>query len=198
MRNADLEDLAQFLRELQTETDRGLALVAASVLDDKLRAVLAAFFVEGSVASRLLDSGNAPLGTLSARADACLALGLIDDFEHAEITLVRKVRNEFAHGLHGTNFQSDPIRAYCSSLKSDLPEGAGHPTNDARFRFINSVASLVSRLYYRSEWVARERRMLKQWVSSDQVRWRLLEDEKPPEGVPVLGIFKKPSNPGDA
>jgi mannitol operon repressor len=197
MRNADLEDLGRFLRELQTESDRGLALVAASVLDDKLRGVLASFFVEGNAASSLLDSGNAPLGTLSARADACLALGLIDDVEHAEITLVRKVRNEFAHGLHGTTFQTEPIRGYCSSLKSDLPEGAGHPTSNARFRFINSVVSLVSRLYYRSEWVARERRMSREWVSADLVRWRSFENEKPPEGAPVMGIFKAPVNPGD-
>jgi mannitol operon repressor len=171
-------------------------LVAASVLDDKLRGVLASFFVEGNAASSLLDSGNAPLGTLSARADACLALGLIDDFEHAEVTLVRKVRNEFAHGLHGTTFHTEPIRGYCSSLKADLPEGAGHPTRDARFRFINSVVSLVSRLYYRSEWVARERRIVKEWVRADQVRWRSFENEKPPEGAPVLGIFKRPAEPG--
>ena len=168
------------------------------MLDDKLRGALDAFLVEGNAASRLLDDGNAPLGTLSARADACVALGLIDDFEHAEITLVRKVRNEFAHGLHGTNFQTEPIRGYCANLKSDLPEGAGHPTNDPRFRFINSVVSLVSRLYYRSEWVGRERRVAKEWVSADQVRWRSFEDEKPPDGAPVLGMFKKKSDPGAA
>jgi DNA-binding MltR family transcriptional regulator len=198
MRDADQEDLSRFLTELQTETDRGLALVAASVLDDKLRGVLTAFFAENSAASRLLDSGNAPLGTFSSRADACHALGLIDDFEHQEITLVRKVRNEFAHGLHGTRFQTEPIRGFCSSLKSNLPEDAGHPTTDARFRFINSVVSLVSRLYYRSEWVAKERRAAKEWVSPDQVRWRSFKDEKPPEGAPVLGIFKKGADPGSA
>jgi mannitol operon repressor len=198
MRNADLNDLSKFLRELQAESDRGLALVAASVLDDKLRGALDALLVEGGAASRLLDAGNAPLGTLSARTDACLALGLIDDFEHAEITLIRKVRNEFAHGLHGTNFQTEPIRGFCASLKSDLPDGAGHSINDARFRFINAAVSLVSRLYYRSEWIARERRTPKDWISPDQVRWRSFADEKPPDGAQVLGIFKKKSDSGAA
>lgn len=198
MQNEDIEDISRFLGELQAETDRGLALVAASVLDDKLRGVLATFFVESSVVSRLLDSGNAPLGTLSARADACLALGLINSFEHEEITLIRKVRNEFAHGLHGTNFQTERIRGYCSSLKSDLPEGAGHPTSDARFRFINSVVSLLTSLYYRPECVARERRVAKEWVSADKVRWHSFEQERPPEGAPVVGIFKKTSEPGAA
>jgi hypothetical protein len=186
-----MKDLSLFLQELQGESDRGLALVGASVLDEKLRATLAAFMAESGAASRLLDAGNAPLATFSARADACLALGLIDQFEHDEIRLVRKVRNEFAHGLHGTSFQSEPIKGYCSSLKSHLPEGAGHPTADARFRFIHSIVGLVSRLYYRAEWVARERRTLKEWVSPDQVRWRTLDEEPPPDGSPVLGVFKR-------
>jgi|SRR5581483_867719 len=195
MRDADLKDLSIFLAELQEETDRGLALVAASVLDDKLRAVLAAFFVENSAARRLLDTQNAPLGTFSARADACFALGLIDDFEHQEITLVRRVRNEFAHGLHGTHFQTEPIRGYCSSLKSNMPDGVGHPTNEARFRFTNAVVSLVNRLYYRSEWVERERRAPKEWVSTDQVRWRSFAEEKPPADTPVLRLFKNSLDP---
>lgn len=115
MRPEDLTDLSRFLEELQTESDRGLALVGASVLDDKVRATLASFFVECRPASRLLEVPNAPLGAFSARADLCLALGLVDQFEHTEISLIRKIRNEFAHGLHGTNFQSERIAAYCSS-----------------------------------------------------------------------------------
>jgi mannitol operon repressor len=190
MRTDDINDLARFLGELQSESDRGLALVGASVLDDKLRATLGAFFVECNAAQRLLEHANAPLGTFSARADTCLALGLIDQGEHEEISLIRKVRNEFAHGLHGTAFKSEPIRGYCSSLKSLLPEGAGHPTTDPRFRFINAVVSLVSRLYYRPEWVAKERRALKEWVNSEQVRWRSFESEPPPAGGPVLAIAK--------
>jgi mannitol operon repressor len=174
-----------FLGELQSESDRGLALVGASVLDDKLRAILGGFFVKCNAAQWLLEHANAPLETFSARADTCLALGL-DQGEHEEISLIRKVRNEFAHGLHGTSFKSEPIRGYCSSLKSLLPEGAGHPTADPRFRFINAVVSLASRLYYRPEWVAKERRALKEWVDSEQVRWRSFESERPPDGGPVL------------
>jgi mannitol operon repressor len=105
MKPEDRTDLARFLEELQHESDRGLALVGGAVVDDKLRATLAAFFVECSAVAKLIDQGNAPLGAFSARADACLALGLIDDFEYSEINLVRKIRNEFAHGLHGDTLQ---------------------------------------------------------------------------------------------
>jgi mannitol operon repressor len=110
MQTKDLEDLSTFLRELQAESDRGLALVGASVIDDKLAASVKAFLAESKVVPRLVDDANAPLGTFSSRVNACLSLGLIDQFEYDEITLIRKVRNEFAHGLHGTTFQDGTHR----------------------------------------------------------------------------------------
>src|SRR4051812_16444590 len=98
MQDDDLKDLSRFLAELQAESDRGLALVGAAVIDDRLRETLASFVVEGPLGARLLDGASAPLSTFSARTDACAALGLIDEFEYGEISLLRKVRNEFAHG----------------------------------------------------------------------------------------------------
>lgn len=39
------EDLASFVKELQNETDRGLPLVGAALIDDKLLNSLESFFV---------------------------------------------------------------------------------------------------------------------------------------------------------
>lgn len=133
MEATDVEYLARFLGELQTETDRGLPLVGAALIDARLQETLRAFMCEHRTAGKLLDEVNAPLGAFSARAQTCYALGLIDDHEYAEIELIRKVRNEFAHAKHGTTFRSDRVQGLCSSLKADLPEGAGYPTSDPRF-----------------------------------------------------------------
>src|SRR5215203_807353 len=132
----------------------------------------------------------------SARADACLALGLIDEFEYSEITLVRKIRNEFAHGLHGTHFNTEPIKGYCSGLRSNLPEEDGQPKLGPRFRFTNSVISLALRLYYRPDWVARERRVARAWVNADDIRWRSFVEEPPPIDKPVLAIGKRDDGSG--
>jgi mannitol operon repressor len=92
------EDLVSFIDELGQETDRGLPLVAAALIDDRLaEKTIRSFLRPGPLAAKLIDAGNAPLGTLSARADLCYALGLIDEYEHSEIAIIRKVRNEFAH-----------------------------------------------------------------------------------------------------
>jgi hypothetical protein len=194
MQPKDLDDLSLFLRELQSESDRGLALVGASVIDDKLRATLKSFLVDCKAGTKLLDEPSAPLATLSSRIDACLSLGLIDQFEYDEVTLIRKVRNAFAHGLHGTTFQTEPIPGLCSTLKSPLPIGIGDPTASPRFRYTNSVISIVTRLYYRPEWVAQERRVIKVWVTPDQVGWRSVEESLPPEGVPVLVMVNDKSS----
>lgn len=189
------EDLARFLDELGRETDRGLALVATALIDDRLTETLRCLFIKGPSTARLLDEGNSPLGTLSSRVDACSALGLIDDFEAAEITLIRKVRNEFAHAKHGISFQASKIHGLCASLKSPLPEGEGYPLGNPRFRFTNAAVCIVLRLYHRPEWVARERREPKEWVPMSQSEWRSFEKDPPSPREPIVGIgWRQPSS----
>lgn len=190
MRLDHAEDLAAFVSELQLETDRGLPLVGAALIDEKLLETLQSFFVEGKSSKRLLAGGNAPLGTLSSRVETCHALGLIDEFECSEISLVRKIRNEFAHSKHGISFGTERIKGLCASLEMDLPEGSDYPTSDPRFRFTNSIVGLALRLYYRPDWVRKERRSTKTWVQHADVRWRSVEDELPPKDGPFIAIGK--------
>ena len=69
---------------------------------------------------------------------------------------------------------------------SDLPEGAGWPINDPRFRFMNAAVAIVLRIYHRPEWVALEQRQPKSWLPISASEWRMFEKEKPPPGVPVM------------
>lgn len=186
------EDLAKFVDELRNESDRGLPLVAMALIDELLKESLRAFFCEGPSALRLLSGANAPLGTLSSRIEACYALGLIDRFEYSEVSILHKVRNEFAHAKHGTSFHLEKIKGLCASLQSDLPTGENYPLDDARFRFMNSTVKVVLRLYHRPDWVALERRKPKSWVSEDATKWRSFDDDPPPAGIsPVIAIALK-------
>lgn len=194
MRLDHVSDLSQFIDELKEESDRGLPLVGSSLIDEKLLKTLKAFLVEGKTTNRLLTGYNAPLGSFSSRTDACFALGLIDDYEYHEINIIRKIRNEFAHSKHGISFQTDNIQGYCSSLKSNLPGGNDYNTNNPRFRLINSIVSIVLRLYYRPEWVKIEKRKPKVWVDPEATKWRSVEDELPPEGMPVIVMAKDNSD----
>lgn len=186
----DVKNLNAFLSELQQETDRGLPLVAAALIDEKLSETLEMFFTNNRSSKKLLTDSNAPLGTFSARIEMSLALGLIDEDEYSEAQLVRKIRNKFAHEKHGLNFSSQPIVDLCNNFKADLPQGADYPIKAARFIFTNAVISLVMRLYYRPLYVKKEKRDFKKWIKDEDVRWRSFEDEKPTNQDSVLMIGK--------
>lgn len=184
------KDLADFIEELKQETDRGLALVAAALIDDRLTETLRSFFCDVPSTAKLLDEGNAALGTFSSRSDACYALGLIDEHEFNEIALLRKIRNEFAHAKHGTSFLTPRIQGLCSSLKSHLPDDGDCPTSDPRFRFTNAAVAIVLRLYHRPDWVAQEQRKGKSWLPLSFSEWRAFANEQPPPGTPIIVVAK--------
>lgn len=190
MRPNDQKAYFEFLQELHRESDRGLALIGGAFLDEKLAATLAAFFAADSPG--LLHGNNAPLGSFSARIETCFALGLIEEGKRNECDYIRRIRNEFAHKLVGTSFKQQRIVDLCKNLKSPLPDGpAAHPP---RFQFENAVIAMSSRLFYRPEYVALEKREAKQWISPAQVGWRRTADELPPDGMPVIAfgpLFRK-------
>lgn len=94
----EVEKLGLFLKEFNQESDRGAALLAASMLDESLQEIIESCLISNSSAKQLISGFNAPLGTFSARIKAAHALGLIMDHEFNEINLIRKIRNEFGHG----------------------------------------------------------------------------------------------------
>jgi hypothetical protein len=118
---------------------------------------------------------------------------LIEEGERNECDYIRRIRNEFAHKLVGTSFKQRRIIDLCSNLKSPLPDGpSAHPP---RFQFENAVIAMSSRLFYRPEYVAQEKRKAKQWVDPAQVGWRRTADELPPDGMPVIAfglVSRKP------
>lgn len=161
------EDIAKFVEELKCESDRGLPLVAAALIDDKLAETLRSFFCNVPTVGKLLDDSNAPLGTFSSRSETCYALGLIDEHEYKEIGLIRKIRNEFAHAKHGTSFKTPRVQGLCSTLQSSISDVAGYSMSDPKFRFMNSALAIVLRLYHRPDWVEKERRQLKSWPNQN-------------------------------
>lgn len=158
----EVEQLGAFLAAFNQESDRGAALVAAAMLDERLEEILCSFFVENSAARELLAGFNAPLGTFSSRASAAFALGLIQENEFKEISLIRKIRNEFGHGWESMSFESEPV----ASLTARLPWlGPAEFEAEAtlRSRFNAAVAILLTDLLWRVRLVHQERRCLKAW-----------------------------------
>jgi len=155
-------ELSRFLNAFNAESDRGAALAAAAMLDDRLSEILTAFLVEGASAKELLLGFNAPLGTFASRTAAAHALGLIQDNEYHEITLIRKIRNEFGHSWEGVSFESGKVASLCRQLPWLGP--AEHEAQSTlRVRHSFAVAILLTDLLWRTRLAASERRAVRLW-----------------------------------
>ena len=158
----EIEQLAAFLHEFNSESDRGAALTAAAYLEESLEDILRQFLAAVKETERLLSGYNAPLGTFSAKASAAFSLGLIQRNEYEELSLIRRVRNEFAHSWHEVDFTANKVVGLCSNLPwlgPDDPEIERTP----RSRFNFAVAILLIDLLWRARLVKKEQRIVKEW-----------------------------------
>lgn len=158
----DIEYFSRFLQEFQSETDRGAALVGAALIDTRLECLLCSHLISDEIAGELVVGNSAPLGTFSARIKMAYALCLITELEFKECEIVRRVRNEFAHSVHGLTFGSQKPAALCQNLKANTPDGARFG-GDPRHLFINAVVFLSLALWHRPEHATEFKAKVREW-----------------------------------
>jgi len=157
------ENLADFTEQFADESDRGAALISATLLEADLRSLIAAFLIEDEdEINRLLGSDeywDCPLGTFGARIRAAYCLGLISRDEFHDLGIIRRVRNNFAHELDTMSFGDEQIRNRCNSLRiaQRLPT---HISSSPRERFLFATGALSISLSSRTWRAADERRQV--------------------------------------
>ena len=108
----EILQLGAFLNNFNQESDRGAALSAAAVLEDRLEEIIKAFLIDGKSSLKLLDGFNAPIVNFSSKILLAHALGLLQDDEFQQIELLRRIRNQFAHTWEYLNFESNSIKSF--------------------------------------------------------------------------------------
>ena len=100
-----LQEWSGFFDELKSESERGAAILASVWIESLLERKLRIQFAKGnSETRRKLFDLNGPFSAFSSKTLVAHALGWIDSEVFHDINLVRKIRNVFAHELHGTDF----------------------------------------------------------------------------------------------
>ena len=101
----------------------GAALTGAAIADQQLQDAL---LTKMKKLSRKLEDelfkGYGPLSSLSAKIALAYALGLVDSTTHKRLTVMRQIRNKFAHADDFTTFESPEIRRLLAQFPADCDE----------------------------------------------------------------------------
>ena len=109
-------DIGSEIRELSTKSQAGTVLVSAAVVEDHLQKLLLTKMrtLSNNKAKRIF---NGPLRSFAAKIDVAYAFELIDDELYDDLTVIRDIRNEFAHSVVETDFSSPEIIELVQKLK---------------------------------------------------------------------------------
>ena len=127
----DSKQWSGFFDELRSESDRGGTILAGVWIDNLLERKLRALFTEGnSDTRRKLFDLNGPFSGFSSKILAAYSLGWIDSDIFHDINVVRKIRNLFAHELHGIDLESQRLQRLIEKFK--IPSRYYHDWNELR------------------------------------------------------------------
>lgn len=116
-----LDDLGEFLQQALAWIDRGQAatvLKSVAVYENVLQQCLEACMRPLSAKMRVrLFNGYGPISSLAAKSDIAYAFRLLSDADYADLQIIRKVRNEFAHAQDILGFEKPQIEALVSRMQ---------------------------------------------------------------------------------
>ena len=139
-----LDDVFAMMKAISAESDRGSSLLAASYLDEGLKKLLLAFMIEDGTSAKLMKGETSPLSTFSAKISTCFALGLISRNSHHNLTLIRRIRNDFAHEIAADSFNIESLSDRCKGL---MVYGGSPPGSSPRAIFNLAVLSVLAEVH---------------------------------------------------
>ena len=109
---------SRFFDELRLESDRGATILASVWIEKLLERKLRAMFAKGNSATQRKLFDNGPFSNLFSKTLAAHGLGWIDSDTFHDINLIRKIRNLFAHELHGLDLESRKVQQLIDQFKT--------------------------------------------------------------------------------
>ena len=114
------DSFGAFIEEITAQSDRACALVAAASLDNILKNILVTefFHLDESEIEAMFDANNAMLSSFSNKIVLAHALSCITDEDKGDLSIIRRIRNVFAHTAVNIDFDTDVISNECIKLKA--------------------------------------------------------------------------------
>lgn len=152
---SQVEAFDEFVHQFKEETDRAAVILGTSKLDFQLSQLVNHFLVPNYSKNDDLFDGDGPLSTFSAKINLAFRLGLIDSQFAKALHIVRRIRNDFAHGVYNTRLDTgvhrDRIRELSalfakSQLFSEVKELYFSDKSESTSDFFAVLTLMVARL----------------------------------------------------
>jgi len=113
----DLLDWNKMVHAFHSESDRGAALIAGGFVEHALGSYLRALATVPTIAEELF-APMGPLSSFSQRTAVAYAYGFICKTYYDDLTLIRRIRNHFAHHPLDTTFETDKVASEAAALST--------------------------------------------------------------------------------
>ena len=150
MKPVDLsnEDYQSMVVLFQNETDRGAAVLAGSYVENYLGLYLKSKMSDTSVADKVFGQDGS-LSTFHQRIYFAQAFGFLSKAQCADLLLIKKIRNHFAHHPKEASFASKPVSDWVEKLHSALipirmPDGTDSKIDDPRICYLLSSGMFIA------------------------------------------------------
>jgi len=111
------EDEAQILETLDHDSDRAVAVIVGSMIENRLQRALRVRMPQDKKAIDKVFKYPGPLSSFAAKIDVAYLNGLVSKDAYEDLKRFKDIRNDFAHELDIRNFNSESIKIIADQLK---------------------------------------------------------------------------------
>ncbi|HEV2382975.1 MAG TPA: MltR family transcriptional regulator [Terriglobia bacterium] len=141
----DLAEANAWAKELFNESDRGAVLIGSAYLEQMVERLLRAKMIGNSKVVDGLFEPHSALSTFASCTGLVYALGWIGSQMHADLSAIRKIRNDFAHSALPLTLEDPSARDRCKNLQV-LKFEPQRELKTAKDHFVVAVFFLVLQL----------------------------------------------------
>ena len=102
---------------LDHDSDRAVAIIVGSMIERRLEQAILARSKRDEIIENRLFQPSGPLGPFSSKIDIAYLNGIISTAAHADLVIMKDIRNKFAHKLEIKDFRSQAIRDKAKNFK---------------------------------------------------------------------------------
>jgi len=144
-------EFQDFIKELEKESDRGIAIICHAYVEDLLKELLKRRLIENKNFIKRLEKSI----SFNQLLKLCFITGVVTEEEKRDILLLNEIRNKFAHKRKVNNFNQAEICDLCKELR--IPKFSGKKST--RNKYISTAAYYVQILNLKLRYIKKIRRI---------------------------------------